>query len=284
MYSKNKCLIVAECGINHNGDLLTAFKLIEVAKQAGIDFVKFQKRTVGVVFTEEELNKSKDSPWGTTYREYKEKLEFGKKQYDDINCYCNTNDISWFASPWDPKSVKFLTHYNMPYIKVASASVTDFEMLEEIKNTNIPVIVSTGMCIKEEVDKVIDYLGNQIEYILACTSTYPTPPEEINLDFITTLKREYPQYRIGFSNHSPGIMFMISAVALGAEMIEFHITLDRSMYGSDQASSIEPPGIIKVVKSVRNMEIGMGSGEWTVFPNEVPIKKKLRRITMNYED
>lgn len=269
--------VVCDIGINANGDLLTAFKLIDVAKKSGVDFVKFQKRNIDLVFTEEELNKPKDSPWGTTYREYKEKLEFGKIQYGDINCYCNTNDIPWFASPWDQESVKFLTHYNMPYIKVASASMADFEMLEEIKNTNIPVIISTGMCTKEEVDKVIDYLGNQIEYVLACTSTYPTPSEEINLNFISTLKREYPQYRIGFSNHSSGITFMISAVALGAEMIEFHITLDRSMYGSDQASSIEPPGVGKIVKAIENIETGMGNGDWTVFPGEVPIKKKLRR-------
>jgi len=273
----SKIKIITDIGLNHNGDLLTALKLIDVAKKSGVDFVKFQKRTIDIVFTEEELNKPKESPWGTTYREYKEKLEFGKDQYDDIDCYCSTNDILWFASPWDPKSVEFLTHYNMPYIKVASASMTDFEMLEEIKNINIPVIISTGMCTKEEVDKVIDYLGNQIEYILACTSTYPTLSEEINLSFITTLKNEYPQYRIGFSNHSPGIVFMISAVALGVEMIEFHITLDRSTYGPDHASSIEPPGIVKVVKSIRNIEIGMGSGEWTVFPSEVPIKKKMRR-------
>jgi len=273
----SKVKIVSDIGINSNGDLTTAFKLIEVAKNAGIDYVKFQKRTIDVLFSKEELDKPKQSPWGTTYREYKNKLEFGKKQYDDIDCYCRVNNTPWFSSPWDPDSVKFISQYDLPYIKVASASMTDFETLEEIKKLTTPIIISTGMCTKEEVDKVVQYLGDQIEYVLACTSTYPTPPEEMNLNFIKTLKEEYPQYRIGFSNHSSGIMFMVAAVAMGAEMLEFHITLDRSMYGSDQSSSIEPEGVNKLVKHVCNLEKGIGDGNWNVFPGEVSIKKKLRR-------
>lgn len=274
----SKIKIVAEIGINHNGDILNALKLIEVAKQAGADFVKFQKRTLNVLYSEEVMNKPKESPWGTTYGEYKTKLEFGQKEFDAIDCYCMINDIPWFASPWDPDAVKFLTQYKNPYIKVASASMTDFETLEEIKKTKIPVIISTGMCTKEEVDKVVNFLGKQIEYVLACTSTYPTPPEEVNLSFIKTLKSDYPQYKIGYSNHSPGTTFMTAAAAFDINMIEFHVTLDRAMYGSDQASSIEIPGIIKTIKAVRNIEKSIGTGEWTVFPGEEPIKKKLRRV------
>lgn len=273
----SKCLIIGDCGINHNGDLSNALKLIDIMEQSGVDLVKFQKRNVDKLYTTDELNKFKQSPWGTTYGEYKHKLEFGKYEYDEITQHCKINNIQWFASPWDVDSVKFLTKYNMPYFKIASATMTDFDILEEVKNTNVPVIISTGMCTKEEVDKVVNYLGKQIEYILACTSTYPTPPEEMNLNFIYTLKREYPNYKIGFSNHSPGIIFMASAVALGAEMIEFHITLDRSMFGTDQSASIEPEGTRKLVKHVRNLENAMGDGNWTIFPGEIPIKEKLRK-------
>jgi len=273
----SKCLIVGECGINHNGNLTTAFKLIEDAKQAGCDFVKFQKRTVNLVYTKEELDKPRRSPWGTTNREQKNGLEFNEQDYDDINEYCRVNSIPWFGSPWDVKSVELLALYKQPYIKVASALMTDFEVLKGIKETKIPVIVSTGMTTKIELDNVLSYLDSQVEYILACTSTYPTPPEEINLNFIKTLKDEYPRYKIGFSNHFQGITYVICAAALGAEMIEFHITLDRSMYGSDQASSIEPTGVIKIVKAIRAIETGMGDGKWHVFPGEKPIKKKLRK-------
>jgi len=272
-----KIVTVAEIGINSNGDMATAFKLIEAAKEAGCDFVKFQKRDIDLVYTKEELDKPRKSPWGTTNREQKNGLEFSKQDYSDITKYCSVEDIGWFASPWDVNSVEFLTLFRQPYIKIASALMTDFELLEKVKKTNIPVIVSTGMTTQEELNRVLRYLGDQVEYILACTSTYPTPPEEMNLNFITRLKEDYPSYKIGFSNHSPGIMFMAAAVALGAEMIEFHITLDRTMYGSDQASSIEPEGVRKVVKYIRNLEIAMGTGDWTIFPGEVPIREKLRK-------
>jgi len=270
-------LTIAECGINANGDLTTAFKLIKEAKEAGCDFVKFQKRDIESVYTKEELDKPRKSPWGTTNREQKNGLEFSKQNYDDIDKYCQVNDIGWFASPWDVESVKFLTQFKQSYIKVASALMTNFEVLEAIKKTKIPVIVSTGMTTREELFGVLNLLGDQVKYILACTSTYPTPPEEMNLNFITRLKEEFPMFKIGFSNHSPGTTFAICAAALGAEMIEFHITLDRSMYGSDQASSIEPTGIKKIVKAIKAIEIGMGSGDWTIFPGEQNVMKKLRK-------
>lgn len=273
----SKIITVAEIGINHNGDLTTAFKLIEEAKQAGCDFVKFQKRTVEAVYTKEELDKPRQSPWGITNRDQKNGLEFSYQRYCDIDKYCQVNDVPWFASPWDIESVEFLTLFKQPYIKLASAMMTDYDIISAIKETRIPVIVSTGMTTKEELGGVLKVLGKQVEYILACTSTYPTAPEEMNLNFITTLKNEYPNYKIGFSNHSPGILFMAAAAALGAEMIEFHITLDRTMYGSDQAASIEPEGVRKICKYIHNLEVALGTGDWTVFPSEEPIKKKLRK-------
>jgi N-acetylneuraminate synthase len=271
------CMIVAELGINANGDIDIAKKMIKNAKEAGCDFVKFQKRTIDVVYSKEELDKPRESPWGSTTREQKEGLEFNREEYDEIDRYCEEIGIKWFASPWDIQSVKFLEKYNCPYIKIPSALITDIDLLEEIRITKIPVIMSTGMSTQEEVRKATKYLGSQIEYLLACTSTYPTVDEEVNLRFITTLKKEYPHYRIGFSNHSPSAFFVSASAALGSEMIEFHYTLDRAMYGSDQAASIETGGMKRVVAYVRGIQRVLGTGEWTVFPSEEKIKQKLRK-------
>jgi len=270
--------ITAEIGINHNGDIDIAKQLIDVAKDAGCDFVKFQKRTIEHVYTKEELDKPRESPWGTTNREQKEGLEFNEEQYDEIDSYCKEKEIGWYASPWDYNSVYFLSKYrDIPFIKVASASLTDIKLIEVVKQLDKPIILSTGMSTKAELDNAVSILGDQVEYILACTSTYPTKNEEMNLNFIKTLKEQYPQYKIGFSNHNAGIFFMCCSVAMGAEMIEFHITLDRAMYGSDQAASIEPTGVRKTVDYVRGLEVAMGTGEWTVYPSEEEIKKKLRK-------
>jgi len=271
------CKIVADIGINHNGDVDLAKQMICMAKQAGCDYVKFQKRTVGLVYTQEELDKPRESPWGTTNRHQKEGLEFTEAEYVDIDAFCNSIQIPWFASPWDRVSVEFLTQFEPPYIKVASAMLTNIEVLEKIRETGIPVILSTGMSLQHELDQALEYLGGQVEYILACTSTYPTATHEMNLRFITTLKKQYPHWKIGFSNHHPGVFHMASTVVLGAEMIEFHITPGRSFYGSDQAASIEAEGVRKLVKYVRDTEIAMGHGDWTVFPNEIPIRDKLRK-------
>jgi len=270
--------LVAEIGINHNGDINTTKQLIRMAKEAGCDYVKFQKRTIDVVYSKEELDKPRESPWGTTNRQQKEGLEFGKQEYDEIDVCCEHIHLPWFASPWDVESVNFLINYNIPYIKVASACITDFRLLEAVRQTNIPVILSTGMSTKQEVYKAVNFLGDQVEYILACTSTYPTDTVEMNMNFIKTLKKEFPTKRIGFSNHNAGILYCVVSAALGAEMIEFHITLDRSMYGSDQAASIEMPGVRKIVNYVRSIEDAMGTGEWTVFDSEEKIKQKLRRV------
>jgi len=277
MYTKSNCLLIAEIGINHNGSISTAKELINIVSLANCSGVKFQKRTIDKVYTPEELARPRKSPWGNTNRQQKEGLEFGKTEYDEIDNYVRNQNLFWFASPWDCKSVDFLAEYNPPFIKIASALITNFELLEAVKAKNIPTILSTGMSTKEEVCKAVDYLGESLVYILACTSTYPTKQSEMNLNFIPTLKKEFPGYKIGFSNHSPGIVFITAAAVLGAEMIEFHVTLDRTMYGSDQASSIEPFGIQKIVKNVCGIEIAMGNGGWTVFPSEVEIKNKLRK-------
>lgn len=271
-----KVILVGEIGINHNGEINIAKNLIDVAVVAGLDYVKFQKRTIDLVYTKEELTGTRESPWGNTFRQQKEGLEFNREGYDEIDRYCKGRGIGWFASPWDVESVEFLKKYDLPYIKVASPMMTNFDLMHEIKLTEKPVIISTGMSTSEEVNEVLDYLYDQVEYILACTSTYPTPLEEVNLNFIRTLKDRAPKYRIGYSNHSPGIFFSAVAAAFGAEMLEFHITLDRAMYGSDQAASVEPGQIMKLVKYVDHLQKALGDGEWQVFPGEKKIKKKLR--------
>lgn len=273
-----KLKMVAEIGINNNGSLDLTKQMIDVAYSAGCHYVKFQKRTVDIVYSKEELDKHRDSPWGNTNREQKNGLEFGRAEYDEIDSYCKKKGISWFASPWDIQSVDFLKMYNLPFIKIASALITDIELLKCVKKTNIPVIISTGMSTRDEIRVATDILGNNLEYILACTSTYPSINEEMNMNFLNTLKKEYPNKRIGFSNHSPGTVFCFVASTLGAEMIEFHITLDRSMYGSDQAASIETSGVYYLCKHAKNIQIGMGSGEWTVFKSEEIIKQKLRNV------
>lgn len=269
--------LVGEIGINHNGDIKIAKRLIDMACIADFDFVKFQKRTLDLVYKEEELNALRESPWGRTVRAQKEALEFDEDEYEEIDEYCKKKGIQWFASAWDIESVNFLADLDVPYVKIPSPLVTKSELIEEIRETGIPVIMSTGMSLKRDIEGCVDTLDDQIEYILACTSTYPTPIAEMNMNFIRTLKEEYPDFRIGFSNHNPGLTFCIVAAALGAELIEVHITLDRAMYGSDQAASIEPEGMMRLRKYTRSITGGMGDGKWTVFPGEIPVMKKLRR-------
>jgi N-acetylneuraminate synthase len=271
-------MMVAEIGINHNGDVNLAKKLIDVAVLADCDFVKFQKRTVDAVYPKEELDKYRESPWGTTNREQKLGLEFGQREYDIIDEYCRAKNIGWYASPWDAESVEFLRQYRLRYMKVSSACLTDMDLLDSINSTSADIILSTGMSTKEELDKALSKIGDRTRYILACTSTYPTWDDEINLNFIKTLKEQYPAYKIGFSNHSPGIFYSACSATLGVEMIEFHITLNRAMYGSDQAASIETGGVMQLGKYVRNLEVAMGTGDWTVFESEEKVKKSLRRF------
>ena len=273
-----RVILVAEIGINHNGDVNIAKKLIDIAHVAGCDYVKFQKRTIDVVYPEEVLDKPRESPWGTTNREQKYGLEFGQDEYDQIDEYCRKKRIGWFASPWDAESVDFLREYRPMYMKVASACLTDKNLLDRMFGTSSELIISTGMSTRDELVQALSKIGNRTRHILACTSTYPTRDDEMNLNFIKTLQDQYPVYHIGFSNHSPGIQYSVVAAAMGAKMIEFHITLDRAMYGSDQAASIETGGVMALCKHVRNLEKAMGTGEWTVFESEEGVKKGLRRF------
>lgn len=273
-----KVIMVAETGINHNGDIGIAKQLIDVAKFANVDYVKFQKRDINLVYSEKELDVSRESPWGTTNRQQKEGLEFNLGDYIAIDDHCRQIGMRWYGSPWDIKSVDFLVQFKPDYLKIASALITYKELLVKIKETGIPLVVSTGMSNPDEINEVCNFFGDQISYLLHCTSTYPCLPEEINMNCILELKEIYPQYKIGFSNHSSGTVYIPVAVGLGAEMVEFHVTLDRSMYGSDQPASIEPEGVLKISKYVRNLEVAMGDGVKKVYDSELPILKKLRRL------
>ena len=270
--------LVAEIGINHNGDLSIAKKLIDAACLGGCKYVKFQKRDIDVVYTKEELDKFRESPWGTTNREQKNGLEFGESEYNAIDSYCKEKGIKWFASPWDINSVKFINQYDIPYIKVASASMLDFPLLEEIKATGKPIVVSVGMLSKEELDTSLVFLGGNVSHILSCTSTYPTKPSDMNMNKIKTLFSLYGEkYKIGFSNHHQGITFILMASTLGVDMIEYHITLDRALYGSDQSASIELPRVIRIKSTLEDMESSWGDGEIKCLPSEVPIREKLMK-------
>ena len=266
--------VVAEIGINHNGDLETAKKLIDVAYSAGADYVKFQKRTIDLVYSDAELSKPRDSRWGTTTREQKEGLEFDSMQYIEIDEYCR-GKIKWFASPWDIVSLHLLTELKVPFIKIPSAKMVNEELLSA--KTPDKFILSTGGCTLEEVDRAVEIIGKDRVYcIMHCTMTYPTRPDEININMIYTLKERYPWCKIGFSNHYPGIQAMNLAVAHGAEMLEFHLTLDRSSVGSDHAASIEPSGLFDLVSKIKLTKQMMGNGEKIVYDSEVPIMEKLR--------
>ena len=236
--------VIAEIGINHNGSLEIVKKLIDITFSAGIQYVKFQKRTIEVIYTKEELDKPRESPFGTTTWEQKQGLEFSMSEYILIDSYCTQKGIAWLASPWDKESAFFLSQFKIPFLKIPSALITDFDFLEICRDTSIPLILSTGMSTLEMVDKAIDVIGKKNIYcIMHCTSTYPTKPEESNMMCIPIFRERYPWTKIGFSNHYPGLMSMVMAGTLGIDMIECHVTLDRSMYGSDQAASIEPQGI-----------------------------------------
>jgi N-acetylneuraminate synthase len=269
--------IIAELGINHNGDMDIAKRLIDMAAVAGCNYVKLQKRTIGLVYSPEELIKHVDSPWGTTGRDKVEGREFSFEEYDEIADYCR-GKIDWFASPWDVESANFLSEFKTRFIKIPSARITNEELLRTCKKFKQQVILSTGMSTIHEVLKAVKILGKEKIYcIMHCTSTYPTKPTEINAKCIFSLKELFPWCRIGFSNHYPGLMAMLIAAAYGAEMLEFHFTLDRAMYGSDQAASIEPQGVLELVKRVKLVEEMRGNGIKEVFDSEIPIMAKLRR-------
>jgi N-acetylneuraminate synthase len=271
------CYIVAEIGINHNGDLDVARKLINIAVEAKCDAVKFQKRTVEAVYSAEELARPRESPFGTTNADLKFGLEFDFAEYQEIDRYCQEKKIPWLTSCWDEQSVDLIERLNPPAYKIASASLTDDNLLRHIRAKGKPVILSTGMSTLEQIDHAVDVLGKKDLIILHSCSTYPAYYEELNLRVIPVLRQRYG-VPVGYSGHETGLPSSVAAVALGACVVERHITLDRSMWGSDQAASLEPNGITRLVRDIRLIETSMGDGVKRVIEREVPIMKKLRRV------
>lgn len=269
--------IIAEIGINHNGDLNFAKKLIDTAVVAGCDAVKFQKRTVEKVYTKEYLDSPRQSPWGKTQRAQKEGLEFGKKEYDEIDHYCRDKGIAWYASAWDIDSQRFLQQYDCKYNKVASAMLTNGKLLEEIAREGKYTFIATGMSTLDEIDHAVEIFKrhNCSFELMHCNSTYPMPMEDANLKLISVLADRY-QCKVGYSGHEAGTLVSTCAVAAGATSIERHITLDRTMYGSDQKASIEPYELCALVKDIRDTEMIMGTGEKVLTAAEEEVKKKLR--------
>ncbi len=270
------CYIVAEIGINHNGDIAIAKKLIDAAVDSGCDAVKFQKRTVDVVYTADELAKPRENPFGPTNGDLKRGLEFSAAQYQEIDHHCRQQGIAWFASCWDESSVDFIEKFNPPCYKIASASMTDDGLLRHHRKTGRPLIVSTGMSTLAQVDHAVEVLGKDGLVLMHTNSTYPSKLEELNLRVIPALVKRYG-VPVGYSGHEVGLAPSIGAAAMGACMIERHITLDRAMWGSDQAASVEPQGFSRLVRDVRAIELSFGDGVKRVYDTEVPIMKKLRR-------
>ncbi len=273
----HSCFIVAEIGINHNGSVDLAKKLIDAAALADCDAVKFQKRTVDVVYTAEELAKPRESPFGTTNGDLKRGLEFGKKDYQEIDRYCKEKGILWFASCWDEAAVDFIEQFNPACYKIASASLTDDALLRHHRRYGRPLIISTGMSTQGQIDHSVEVLGLKDLIILHCTSTYPSKVEELNLNTIHTLRERYG-VPVGYSGHEVGLAPSVGATALGACMLERHITLDRAMWGSDQAASVEWQGFWRLVKDVRALELAIGDGVKRLYESEVPVMQKLRRV------
>ena len=270
------CFIIAEIGINHNGDVGVAKRLIDLAKFSGCDAVKFQKRTIDVVYKPEELAVYRESPFGNTNGDLKYALEFDLEEYQEIDRYCREKNIPWFASCWDEGSVDFIDQFDVPCYKIASPSLTDDNLIRYTKSKGKPIILSTGMSTIEQIDHAVEVLGKDDLVILHATSTYPAEYVELNLSVIPVLRKRYG-LPVGYSGHETGIPSSIAVVALGACVVERHITLDRAMWGSDQAASLGPGGIIKMVAGIRLMEMAMGDGVKRVFEREKPIIKKLRR-------
>ena len=271
------CFIIAEIGINHNGDVDLAKRLISVALAAGCDAVKFQKRTVEVVYTAEELAKPRENPFGPTNGDLKYGLEFEQEEYEEINAFCKSIKMLWFASPWDEASVDFLEQFHPPVYKIASASLTDDRLLRHIRSTGKPIILSTGMSTYAEIDHAVEILGKEDLALMHATSTYPATYPELNLRAIPTMAERYG-IPVGYSGHETGIPTSVCAAALGACCVERHITMDRAMWGSDHAASLEPNGISRLVRDIRLWEQAKGDGVKRVYEREVPIIKKLRRV------
>ena len=281
---KEKTYIIAEIGINHNGDLDIAKKLIDIASVAGCDSVKFQKRNPDVCVPEHQKSVMRDTPWGRmTYLDYKHKIEFGRDEYDEIDRYCKERKIEWSASPWDIDSLHFLYNYELPYIKIPSAMLTNEKLLQASAFSGENIILSTGMSTIDEIDRAVEIFKTHGPIfpdfsLLHCNSVYPAPNEDLNLNCIRTLKERY-NCDVGYSGHEFGLTTTIASVCMGATIIERHITLDRTMWGTDQMCSVEPQGLIKLVRGIRELEEALGDGVKIVTEKEQAIKEKLRVTT-----
>ncbi len=270
--------IIGEIGINHNGDLDIAKKLIDAGLFAGCDAVKFQKRNPDFAVPDHQKQILRETPWGEMpYIEYKKRIEFEDKEYNAIDQYAKQKEIMWFGSPWDEDSADFLHRFNVPCYKIASALITDHRLLIKVKELGKPIILSTGMSTLEQIDQAIEVLdGTDDLVILHCNSSYPSKNDELNLRVIETLKDRY-DCPIGYSGHETGLQTTYAAVALGAVVVERHITLDRTMWGTDQAASVEPFGLLRLVRDIRTIDVALGDGKVRVYESEVPIMEKLRR-------
>ena len=272
--------IVAEIGINHNGDVELAKKMIDVAKNVGCDAVKFQKRTIEKVYSKEVLDSPRDSPWGKTTREQKLGIEFGRREYDEIDRYCFLHDMEWYASAWDVDSQKFLRQYNLKHNKIASAMLTDYKLLETVAEEKKLTFISTGMSTMDEVRKAVEIFKKYdcpFE-LMHCNSAYPMDVSEANLLCIPALKKEF-NCNVGYSGHEvAGYLVCVSAVLLGATSIERHMSLDRTLYGSDQVASLEPLGWIRLVRDIRKIKQILGDGKKRIWDSELPAKEKLRKF------
>ena len=271
------CFIIAEIGINHNGSILNAKKLIDIAVATGCNAVKFQKRTVEVVYTKEELAQPRPNPFGDTNGDLKRGLELSLNDYKQIDEYCKQKKIMWFASCWDEGSVDFIDQFNPPCYKIASASLTNDKLLEYTKSKGKPILLSTGMSTMDEIEHAVEILGEENLVIYHCTATYPSNADEINLNCIKTLKEKF-SCPVGYSGHERGIAPSVIAVALGACSVERHITLDRTNWGSDQAASLETPGLFHMIRDIRQVPQLLSDGKKVVYEREKPILKKLRKV------
>lgn len=270
--------VIAEIGINHNGSMENAKKMIDAAKHAGVDAVKFQKRTPEICVPDNQKNQMRETPWGyITYLDYRYKVEFGEAEYAEIDRYCREVGIDWFASVWDEEAVDFLEAFNPICYKIPSASLTDSGLLKKIKSTGRAAILSTGMSTMEQIRHAVSLMDMDKLVLTHATSTYPCEPEELNLRMIDTLRKEFA-CPIGYSGHEVGLIPSVLAAGMGACMVERHITLDRAMWGNDQAASVEPSGFERLVKYIRVAEQSLGDGVKKVYDSELPSLKKLRRV------
>jgi len=272
--------VIGEIGLNHNGDVEIAKRLIDVAADAGAQAVKFQKRTPEISTPAHMRDVPRETPWGTmSYLEYRYRVEFDRDQYVEIGDHATLRGLDWFASPWDVPSVEFLEDLNVVAHKVASASVTDLELLRALAATGKPIILSTGMSTMDQIEAAVEILGTERLVLLHATSTYPMPAEEANLAVMATLRDRFPGVPVGYSGHEPGLQISLAAAALGATAIERHITLDRTMWGSDHAASLEPTGLQHLVRDIRIIETALGDGVKRIMPGEEAPMAKLRRVT-----